>query len=225
MPDPPGGLGPSDLRLTLLPTNASVCRGYELKWGYDSFNPGFGDTRFAPIASETGEKVPSLYGGVEDIVVLLETVFHDVHHSVTDRVIYEAVLRNWALAFVRLPRELTVVDLRDDALAALGIARDALVATTAEHYPCTRAWATWLHDLSVGGRRAEGILWHSRQAELHQRDGRREVFVLWGDRAPSGPGAYPLTGPGVRNLTEGPGRVLLEQLAEELDATIVPATD
>lgn len=210
--------------VTQLPAGAPVCRGYELKWGYDSFNPGFGDTRFALIPAHGGGMVPSLYGGVDDVVVLLETVFHDVHHSVGDRIIYEAVVRSWALAFVRLPRELTVIDLRDDALFAVGLSRSQLVAASAEHYPCTRAWATWLHNHPVGGRLAEGILWHSRQSEL-QPDARREVFVLWGDRAPAVPGAYPLTGPGVRSLTEGPGRLLLEQLAEDLDAVIEPAVD
>lgn len=225
VPDPPTGIASDDLLLAELPENAPVCRSYELKWGYDSLNPGFGDTRFAPIATEAGLVVPSLYAGADDVSALLESVFHEVHHSVADRIIYEAVVRNWGLAFVRLPRALSLVDFRDHALTTLGISRDALLTTTAEHYPCTREWATWLHGSIVRGDRPEGILWHSRQAELHRPDSRREVFVLWGDRAPDGPGAYPLTGPGVRNLTEGPGRVLLDELAEDLGSVVVPAVD
>lgn len=201
-----------------------MCRAYELKFGYGSFNPGFGDTRFAPLTTGGGAAIPTLYGGVDDESVLLETVFHEVHHIVADRVIYEAVVRQWGLACIRLPRELTLVDLRDDALEALGITRDELVATTAEHYPCTRAWGLWLHEHPIDGLAAEGILWHSRQSELRTPGTRREVFVLWGDRAPSEPDAYELTGPGVRNLVEGPGRVLLDRLAEDLAASIEPAT-
>jgi hypothetical protein len=223
VPNPPAGNRVGDFPTTVLPADAEVCRGFEFKWGYDSFNPGFGDTRFAPFINAAGEAVPTLYGGVGDVVVLLETVFHEVHHDVADRIIYEAIVRKWGLAFVRIPRNVVVVDLRDEALKELGLSRSQLITTTAEHYGCTREWARWLHGHRIGRTKVAGILWHSRQAELHEPAIRREVFVLWGDRAPSAPGDYPLTGPGVRNLTEGIGRVLLDRLAEDLDARIEPA--
>jgi hypothetical protein len=225
VPSPSAGKRVSDFRTTVLPADAEVCRSFQFKWGYDSFDPGLGDTRFAPLISAADEVIPTLYGGVDDVVALLETVYHDVHHDVPDRIIYEAIVRRWGLAFVRLPRDLVVVDLRDEALDELGMSRSQLITTTAEHYCCTREWARWLHGHRIGRTKAAGILWHSRQAELHAPTIRREVFVLWGDRAPSGPGKYPLTGPGVRNLTEGAGRVLLDQLAEDLDARIEPADD
>jgi hypothetical protein len=225
VPAAPGARRADDFRSTVLPANAVVCRGFEFKWGYDSFNPGFGDTRFAPISTDASDRVPTLYGGVDDVSVLLETVLHDVHHDIPDRIIYEAIVRKWGLAFVRLPRDIVVVDLRDEALAALGFSRKDLITTTAEHYCCTREWAQWLYGQRIDGVATSGLLWHSRQAELHQPTIRREVFVLWGDRAPSGPGDYPLTGPGVRNLTEGAGRILLDQLAEDLDARVEPAAD
>ena len=225
VPNPPAGKRVADFRTTVLPAGAEVCRGFEFTWGYDSFNPGVGDTRFAPFTTAAGGAVPTLYGGVGDVVVLLETVLHYVHHEVADRIIYEAIVRRWGLAFVRIPRDLVVVDLRDEALDELGLSRAQLITTTAEHYGCTRQWAQWLHAHRIGRTKPAGILWHSRQAELHEPSIRREAFVLWGDRAPSGPGVYPLTGPGVRNLTEGTGRVLLDQLAEDLDARIEPADD
>lgn len=225
VPSPPAGKRVGDFRTVVLPAGAEVCRGFAFRRGYDSFNPGFGDTRFAPLTTEASGSVPTLYGGVDDVGVLLETVLHDVHHDVADRVIYEAIVREWGLAFVRLPRDLVVVDLRDEALEELGITRAQLITTTAEHYCCTREWARWLHAHRIGRIKAEGILWHSRQAELHQPGIRREAFMLWGDRAPSRPGEYPLTGPGVRNLTEGVGRILLDQLAVDLDARIEPAID
>lgn len=225
VPGPPAGIDPGKFGIEVLREGAVVCRGFELKWGYDSFNPGSGDTRFAPITTGASRAVPSLYAGADDVGVLLETVLHDVHHRLDDRIVYEAIVRKWGLAFVRLPRALNVVDLRDNALATLGLSRGQLVTTTAEHYPCTREWARWFHEQWIAGVEADGLLWHSRQVELHQPQIRREVFVLWGDRAPSGPGDYPLAGPGVRNLTEGPGRLLLDQLAEDLDARIEPASD
>ena len=225
VPTPPAGLRVGDFQPAVLPKGAVVCRAFEFTRGYDSFNPGFGDTRFAPLTTTDGKAVPTMYGGVDDVAVLLETVLHDIHHDTADRILYEAFFRKWGLAFVRLPHDIAVVDLRDEALSALGIQRAQLITTTAEHYCCTRQWARWLHRHRIGGAKVAGIVWHSRQAELHQPTIRREVFVLWGDRAPSAPGDYPLTGPGVRNLTEGVGRTLLDQLAEDLDARIEPADD
>ena len=154
--------------------------------------------------------------------MLLESVLHDVHHDAADRVVYEAIARTWGLENVRLPRALALLDLRDDALVRLGLERGQLVSAAAAHYPCTREWAVWLHGQSVRGVAPDGIVWHSRRAELVPSE-RHEVFVLFGDRAPSVPGAYPLTPAGFRNLTDGPGRVTLERLAEALDARIEPA--
>jgi len=216
--------GPSRFATTVLNAGSPVWRVYRLQYGYDSFNPGIGDTRFAPLITKSGP-VPTLYGGYDEVSALLESVLHDVHHSAGERVIYEAVLRDLGLARVRVPADMQLVDLRNSALADRGLSRQQIVTTTAEHYPCTRQWAVWLHRTRHSGILCDGIVWHSRQSELHQADTLREVFMLFGDRVPSDPGSYPLSGPGVRNLTEGPGRLLLERLAEELEARIEPAND
>ncbi len=218
VPTPPAGRNANAFKTTLLRKGSAVCRGYQLKFGFDAFNPGLGDTRFAPVQNST---VPAKYAATDDIGVLLETVLHDVHHDVEDRVVYESIMRKWGLAYIRLPIDLRLIDLRDQALEALGFDREQIVATTAEHYECTREWSTWLH----AHKRSHGLVWHSRQAELHAHGAQREVFLLFGDRVPTTAGAYALTGPGVRNLIEGPGRIVLERLAEELDARIELADD
>lgn len=220
VPDPPRTLQADDLALHQLPAGSPFYRVYRLAFGYDSFNPGRGDTRFAPLrAGET--LVATMYGGSDEATVLLESVFHDVHARVRDRVVYERTLRQHGLAYVRAPRPMQLVDLRDGALPGLGLHRHQLVATTAQHYPCTREWSERLHRFATG---ADGLLWDSRQAELRPGlDHRGEAFMLFGDRAPAGPGSYPLAGPGVRNLTEGAGRLLVDEIAERLDARIEPA--
>lgn len=43
------------------------------------------------------------------------------------------------------------------------------MATSAAHYPCTRRWASQLRGRAIGGRSTHGLVWHSRQAELHAR--------------------------------------------------------
>ncbi|MHB1783617.1 MAG: RES family NAD+ phosphorylase [Acidimicrobiales bacterium] len=197
----------------------SFYRVYSFKYGYDSFNPGVGNTRFAPFADSAGVVVPTMYGGVDPTVVLLESVFHEVGAR-GDRVIYERSLRERGLAYATSHRSLQLVDLRDSELGRLGLGRHQLVAADSAHYACTREWAQWLHRLSIGGKNPDGLIWDSRSAELVPSSQQREVFVLFGDRAPSAPGSYPLDGPGVRNLFEGEGRVRVDELAEELDARV-----
>jgi hypothetical protein len=196
-------------------------RVYSLKHGYDSFNPGYGNSRFAPFRDAPGTLVPALYLGEDEDVALLEFVFHEIGLS-GDRVIYERELRERGLAYVATPARYRLVDLRDPALARLGLTRDQLVATDASHYRCTQEWASWLHDHPVRGAPAEGILWNSRKAELLPRSAPREVEVLFGDRVSPAPGSFPLQGPGVRNLFEGAGRVLIDAIAEPLEALIEP---
>jgi hypothetical protein len=66
------------------------------------------------------------------------------------------------------------------------------------------------------GDAPDGVLWHSRQAELTGHEP-RVVMILFGDRAPI---EYRLVGPGVRNLVEGAGAALVEEIAETLDALV-----
>jgi len=223
VPDLP--IGASPFRQVVLPVGSLVWRTYQVRFGCNEFNPGRGDTRFAPVVTTGEGPIPTLYCGSDQVVVLLESVLHDIHQAVSDRIVYEAVLRNWGLVRVRLPRDILLVDLRNAALARNRIARKSLVATTADHYPCTRQWSLWLYETKHSDSYCDGIVWHSRQAEIHAPALEREVYMLFGGRAPSGRGDYPLAGPGVENLTEGPGRLLLERIAEQFDARIEPTDD
>ncbi len=203
-----------------LPAGSPQYRVYDTTWGYDEFNPGFGDTRFAPFDDSTGRRIPAMYLADTEIAALLETVFHDVH-QVSDRNIYEQDLRERALVHVQVPQRAWLVDLRDPALAAAGTQRDELVSTSAEHYPCTRRCAAQLHGRSIDGRAVQGLVWHSRQAEVLGRPP-EQVAVLFGDRYGTTRGSWTRIGPGARNLVEGPGRLLVDELANELDATVQP---
>ena len=56
-----------------------------------------------------------MYLGEADLAALLESVFHDVHHS-ADRFVYEQSLREMLVAHVRTAEELRLADLRDPVL-------------------------------------------------------------------------------------------------------------
>jgi hypothetical protein len=221
VPGPPGEIDARRLRSVVWPAERPFFHVYGLRHGCDEFNPGHGDTRFAPIVDGT-TTVPTFYGGADETVALLESIFHDVATGPAEQLVYERMLRDRGLAHLSAPRSLRLLDLRDPALALMGLRRSEIITASAAHYACTREWALWLHGRRPGGHSPDGLIWHSRQAELVGARPPAESFVLWADRAPSRPGAYRLVGPGVRNLVEGPGRVLVEEIAETLGALVVP---
>lgn len=154
--------------------------------------PGSGDTRFAPLPGTAHG-----YFGRTRTVALLESALHEA--SGPDPAIYVAALAGWVVAEVALTAELRLVDLRDSELGRLGVARFALVDTTPRHYGCTRGWASVLQARRPAGHPVAGILWHSRQADLHARSQRgglladvlthtpAEVAVAWHPHGPASP--------------------------------------
>ena len=129
------------------------------------------------------------------------------------------------------PVSLPLIDLTDDGLSRVGLSRAQLVATTPEHYACTREWSEALHGRRVGGVTPVGLLWQSRIAELAQADSllladlltvASDVFVLFGDRVPTDPAAWLPGDPHYDDLASGYGRSLAELIAEQLGAVIVP---
>jgi hypothetical protein len=206
------------LKTVTLASGRTLYRVYDGTYGYDQHNPGFGDTRFAPIDDPTTNKrLPNMYLGQTPTTVLLESVFHDVH-SAGSMVIYEHKLVGKLLAHMVVPDDATLGDLRDPALKILGLTRSQVVSSPAEHYPCTRKLAI----AALGQSHTpplQGLIWHSRQAELAKAPP-QEVIVLFGERYKSKPGSWKLVAPGLQNLYEGPGRVRVDEIATDLKATI-----
>lgn len=194
-------------------------RVYDGKWGYDEFNQGWGDTRFAAIDDPvTAKRLPHMYLGESPTTVLLESVFHDVH-QLGSMTAYDAHLHEKLLAHIEVPADATLGDLRDPQLARLGLTRSQVVSSPAEHYPCTRRLAiaalAQSHDPPL-----QGLIWQSRQAELVSKPS-EEVIILFGDeRYPSVRGTWRRSGPGSQNLYEGPGRLFVDQIADDLRALI-----
>lgn len=208
------------LRTTTIAANTPWYRVYSATWGYDELNPGYGDARFSPIDDpETGDRLPSMYLAATPAAALLETVFHDVHQR-SARIIYERDLRGMLLAHVRTPVAARLADLRDPELARLSVSREALVTTASEHYPCTRRHAIVALAQRRGAHALHGLIWHSRQSELAGREP-VEVMVIFGaTRYPPGRGGWTLFGPGASSLYEGSGRLLVDEIAESLSATV-----
>jgi hypothetical protein len=213
---------PSPKRLAHLRT-VTIAAGTELRRGVKTSHPdaarlvpGLGRTRFAPL-----DGVSHAYVARTTFAALLESALHEAAPPAPR--VYEAQLALWTVQTVALTDDVRLVDLRDAELARAGIGRAELVATTAQHYPCTRRWARALHGRSIGAQMTQGLLWHSRQSELHALalDGRpalqelidehpAEVAILW---APPGPADILTTvAAGLGPLDAGPGRAYIDDL-------------
>ena len=202
------------------PGDRTWYRVYDARDGYATPNPGYGNTRFAPFDDTSGARVPTLYLAESLAAALLETSLHDLVASAR-RYVAEAALHGKHHARLLAPEPLRLADLRDPALASLDLSRSNVASSTEEHYACTRRVARAVH---ASPQHVAGILWHSRQAELNQQPA-AEVAVIFGDRVAMDRDAWGLAyhrgASGA--LLEGAGRLLLDQLAEELDFTILLA--
>lgn len=208
---------PARLRSVVWPAGTRLHRGHKTTYPAEDLVPGTGATRFAPQggASHT-------YVATTEIGALLESALHDA--APPHPRIHVPTLRAWSASLVDLRHSIRLFDLRDPELARLGVGRDQLVATPPAHYVCTRQWASHLVGRSVGGQQAHGIVWHSRQAELHARalahrpafarllaEHPTDVAVVWSPPAPNRL-LSAVTGEGLGRLDRGDGWDFVEDL-------------
>lgn len=229
VPDPKG-LDLRRLRLTHLPEGQTLHTAYARERWPALFNAsGRGSSRFTPVTLG-GRPVSTMYAARVQTIALLETAFHDVHQLGT-KIISERQLATRGLVAISAPERLSLVDLSDEGLARAGLARAQLVATTPQHYACTREWSVALHGRSFGRYKAAGLIWRSRVAELAQVDSMLladllrlagDVCVLFGDRVTSVSEDWRPGDPHFEDMSVGDGRLLAEQIAEQLGAVIVP---
>ena len=173
----PGEFDLRRLRTRRMDSDTHFFSAYRLKHKDQLFNPGRGDSCFAPLSDGTDGFVPTLYGAMTRTTALLESVFHDVH-TTGRRQISRYRLAGWGLAELsrREPLQLVTSPSKDwstwGSSAQMGMRRgERLVSTTAAHYPCTRQWSERVHARGhIGRTLPHGIGWHSRIAELAAAD-------------------------------------------------------
>ncbi len=128
------------------------------------FTPeGLGNGRFSPLPGR-----PHTYVAEQRSAALLESVLHEANGP--NPRIYRAQLAQHQLVRVRFSAEVRLIDLRDDALAELGLDPAQLTDALPRHYPDTQAVAARL----AGAKDTHGFVWTSRQGRMHRernRDG------------------------------------------------------
>jgi hypothetical protein len=224
VPDPTS-VRRSRLRSIVLPAGSTwVMVARRDRWP-SLFNPsGAGASRFAPVIPDD-TPVPTAYFAATKTVALLETVLHSLGASPAPAIQRHVHLAPWLTIVVTMPSDVRLVDLGDDALDRLGLGRHQLVATTTDHYRCTREWATALHGQVIGGQPTHGLLWHSRLVEVGGATSsvlgevRSEVCMLFGDALPTDAGAWAAE---IHDddLTAGTGLAHVDEIVTLLGGTI-----
>lgn len=214
------------VRTHTLDAGVELFRGHRRTYPADALVPGVGDSRFAPLA-----EVAHAYVSRRVTPALLESAFRDA--TPPRPRIYPHRLAAWSLSRVRLMAPVRLADLRDPQLQRLRMERSQLVTSLPAHYACTREWAAALHGRHVGGQPTHGLLWHSRQAELHAAADHNpltadllgpgettEVAVVYAPPAP--PRLMEDAGQGPGSLAEGEGERFVLAVGNLIGAAIYP---
>ncbi|MGV3652606.1 MAG: RES family NAD+ phosphorylase [Noviherbaspirillum sp.] len=142
----------------------------------DSFNLGWGRSRFSPLTDARGEPVPTYYVASTIEGALMESMLHDV--SLDPPGTFEkAQLLHYHLVHLRFPYTLRLVNLHTPYLPKLGITRTQLVDSSPRHYGETREWARAAYLQCPD---AQAIAYGSR------RDDSSRCLMLFGNRLTTG---------------------------------------
>lgn len=105
-----------------------------------SFSEGWGDTRFAPILTETGVPVHTYYVASTPEAAYMESVLHDT--PLAPPGMFEvASLAHFHLVRLRVPAALRYVSFHTPYLPRLRVARAELIDSLPVCYPQTRRWS------------------------------------------------------------------------------------
>jgi hypothetical protein len=162
----------------VIPSGGDPC-WFNPNTGIDPADPDRGG-RFHPFLSmDTGDPVPTFYGGATLKVSLRESVFHDVAAApaAARYVVSEGQLAQYAYFRSSFKRKLRLVDLAGAGAERLHMNPEHLTYSWPSHYPLTRACARLMHA-KYGD--ADGMTWVSRRYAPHR------AFVLFGDRVTAG---------------------------------------
>ena len=173
----------------------------------DTFSRGWGDTRFAPILTDTGSPVHTYYAASTSECAFMESVLHEIPLS-PPGVLDVSELQHYHLAQVVLPDPLTCVSFHTPYLPALGLTRSQLIDSLPACYPETRAWAQAAYRQEAT---AQAIAYGSR------RDDSARCLMLFGQRLPKPPISVLATQP----LALSPRREELLALVRRLKIRVI----
>lgn len=159
-------------RLVTWPKGKKIERIHSCRFGATEFNPGKGHGRFSPVNDIQGNSIPTLYGGENLSVALMETILHDLPTPCKDAPIALSILEILARSQILPTEDIHLVDLNPRFMKKHGITQNDLLGSSADNYPETRKWAEKVH---TDNPLAQGIQWASKQHG-------DKAIMLFGDR-------------------------------------------
>jgi hypothetical protein len=173
VPAPPSSLS---CNVMVLEAGRTIHRLHDQRFGATTFNPGIGNTRFAPISSSDGSHIPTIYAGTSFACAVFESVFHDIDPVAPFKSVPMRTISALMYSEIRLVRDLRLARLFEPDLNRWGHSRQNLIDTPPSTYPATRRWSAAIHDCDST---LDGMIWTSRKYDPEQ------VLLLFGTRVAS----------------------------------------
>ena len=142
----------------------------------DTFNPGFGFSRFAPIGPMR-KRVPTAYAADGFEAAVYETIFHDLDPAQSFKTYPLSKLAEVRCSVLRVATPLVLRSFLAPDLMKLGVARNQLIDTPSREFPDTRRWSAALHRRDTV---TQGMVWESRAYPSSL------AMMFFGDRVPPG---------------------------------------
>ena len=172
VPAPPATL---ECNLGIIPRGTIIHRIHDRGLTGDSFNPGFGSSRFAPF-SVGGATIPTSYAATSLPCAVFESIFHDINPNKAIKSIRVSRIEHLDYSVLELRRDLKLAKLFTPDLAKWKLTRAQLIDTSRSQYSSTRAWSPPIHEAPQS---PEGMMWTSRACDEDK------AMMLFGSRVNS----------------------------------------
>lgn len=172
VPDPPDSL---QCAIFNLPRGTALHRIHDRRFAGNTFNPGLGNSRFAPF-SVGGASVPTSYAASSLECAIFESIFHDIEPNATFKSVPFSKIELLDYSILELDRDLPLASLFVPDLMSWSIARNQLIDTPRSLYARTRLWSVPIHEAS---QRPHGMVWTSRAFD------QEKAMILFGTRVTS----------------------------------------
>lgn len=173
VPTPPRTL---ECSIFTLSAGSTIHRIHDKLFTAESFNPGKGNSRFAPFTVR-GSLVPTSYAATSLECAVFETIFHDIDPSAPFKSVRWTALEPLQYSVLEVTRDVQLAQLFTPDLMNWGLARTQLIDTPRSEYAQTRQWSGAIHDAT---QQPEGMVWVSRAFDQER------AMLLFGTRVEPG---------------------------------------
>ncbi|MCW7761018.1 RES family NAD+ phosphorylase [Photorhabdus luminescens] len=206
IPFPPENTG---VKIQKWKAGTPIERIHRIKFKGIEFNPGIGNARFSPFKNN-GIFVPTIYGGENIGVAIMETILHDIPLNCSGIPVYLGKLDDLARSRIIPRKDIKYVDINPRILKKWGIIQSQLIESEASDYHITRRWAAKIYHDNPD---AQAIRWFSKQHGS-------KAIIIFGDRVKEGDLSVSIESEPAATSKEVNEK--LKDLADEMELVLVP---